>query len=145
MKTKNTLIPKSKMWISFTLIFLPILIVLTLKLTNFGAYLDFDKLLRLAASLSFVGMFLLFMTKWTSDDGDEMFLQMRLRASLYGVIVGITTLFASSALSLTKWFDIDYTHYNGFGLMFFILLMVLSNFGLQIRALNKQKEELDEE
>jgi len=86
-------------------------------------------------------MFLLFMSQWTKDDGDEMYMQLRLRVILFGVVAGITTLLGSSVLSLLAWFDIDYALYNGFGLMFFILFMILSNFGLQIRALTKQKEE----
>lgn len=146
MKTKSTLIPKSKMWISLILIFLPVLVLILLKLLGVVNYdLDFKKTSKIVASISFIGMFLLFMTQWTKDDGDEMYLQMRLRAVLYGVVAGITTLLASSILSLIDWFDIDYTHYNGFGLMFFILLMILSNLGLQIRELSKQKEELNEE
>src|SRR5690554_1066994 len=145
MKKKNNLIPKKKMWISFTFIFLPVLILVLLKSIGFEEYLDYNKLLKLAASIALLGMFLLFMTQWTKDDGDEMYLQLRLRAVLYGVVAGITTLLASSVLSLSEWFDIDYTHYSGFGLMFFILLMTLMNFGMQIRALSKQKVELDEE
>ncbi|HLW40776.1 MAG TPA: hypothetical protein VKY82_00240 [Flavobacterium sp.] len=145
MKKKNNLIPKKKMWISFTFIFLPVLILVLLKSIGFEEYLDYNKLLKLAASIALVGMFLLFMTQWTKDDGDEMYLQLRLRAVLYGVVAGITTLLASSVLSLSEWFDIDYTHYSGFGLMFFILLIILMNFGMQIRALSKQKVELDEE
>ena len=86
-------------------------------------------------------MFLLFMTQWTKDDGDEMYLQMRLTAVLLGVITGITTLLISSLFSLIDWLDLDYSHYNGFGLMFFILLIILSNFGQQIYSLSKQKEE----
>ena len=70
-----------------------------------------------------------------------MYLQMRLTAVLLGVITGITTLLVSSIFSLINWLDFDYTHYNGFGLMFFILLMILSNFGQQIYSLSKQREE----
>ena len=145
MKKKNNLIPKKKMWISFTFIFLPVLILVLLKSIGFEEYLDYNKLLKLAASIALVGMFLLFMTQWTKDDGDEMYLQLRLRAVLYGVVAGITTLLASSFLSFSEWFNIDYTHYSGFGLMFFILFIILMNFGMQIRALSKQKVELDEE
>lgn len=46
MKSKSTLIPKRKMWISFTFIFLPVLILVFLKLFNFNEYLDSDKLLK---------------------------------------------------------------------------------------------------
>jgi len=141
MKTKSRLIPKSKMWISLTIIFLPVLILIFLKSADFDELLDFSKLSKITASISLVGMFLLFMTQWTKDDGDEMYLQMRLTAVLLRVITGITTLLVSSIFSLINWLDFDYTHYNGFGLMFFILLMILSNFGQQIYSLSKQREE----
>jgi len=141
MKTKSRLIPKSKMWISLTIIFLPVLILIFLKSADFHELLDFSKLSKITASISLIGMFLLFMTQWTKDDGDEMYLQIRLTAVLLGVITGITTLLVSSIFSLINWLDFDYTHYNGFGLMFFILLMILSNFGQQIYSLSKQREE----
>ena len=141
MNNKSRLIPKSKMWISLTIIFLPVLILIFLKSADFHELLDFSKLSKITASISLVGMFLLFMTQWTKDDGDEMYLQMRLTAVLLGVITGITTLLVSSIFSLINWLDFDYTHYNGFGLMFFILLMILSNFGQQIYSLSKQREE----
>ncbi len=140
MNNKSRLIPKSKMWISLAIILLPVLILLLLKLAGFSESLDFGKLSKIVASISLVGMFLLFMTQWTKDDGDEMYLQMRLSAVLLGVITGITTLLISSLFSLIDWLDFDYSHYNGFGLMFFILLMILSNFGQQIYSLSKQKE-----
>ncbi|SFN71866.1 hypothetical protein SAMN05421741_109134 [Paenimyroides ummariense] len=141
MNNKSRLIPKKRMWISLAIILLPVLILLLLKLAGFSESLDFGKLSKIVASISLVGMFLLFMTQWTKDDGDEMYLQMRLSAVLLGVITGITTLLISSLFSLIDWLDLDYSHYNGFGLMFFILLMILSNFGQQIYSLSKQKEE----
>lgn len=141
MNNKSRLIPKKRMWISLTIILLPILALILLKVTGFNEYSDFRKLSKVVASISLVGMFLLFMTQWTKDDGDEMYLQMRLTAVLLGVITGITTLLVSSIFSLINWLDFDYTHYNGFGLMFFILLMILSNFGQQIYSLSKQREE----
>lgn len=141
MNNKSRLIPKKRMWISLAIILLPVLILLLLKLAGFSESLDFGKLSKIVASISLVGMFLLFMTQWTKDDGDEMYLQMRLSAVLLGVITGITTLLISSLFSLIDWLDFDYSHYNGFGLMFFILLIILSNFGQQIYSLSKQKEE----
>ncbi|KAA5533083.1 hypothetical protein [Paenimyroides baculatum] len=141
MNNKSRLIPKKRMWISLTIIFLPVLILIFLKSSDFDELLDFSKLSKITASISLVGMFLLFMTQWTKDDGDEMYLQMRLTAVLLGVITGITTLLVSSIFSLINWLDFDYTHYNGFGLMFFILLIILSNFGQQIYSLSKQREE----
>src|SRR5690554_2620086 len=146
MKAKKSLIPKSKLWISLTTIFLPVLLFFTfIQFEVFETSNELLKVSRIIGSVSLFGMFLLFMTQWTKDDGDEMYMQLRLRAILFGVVAGITTLLASSVLSLSEWFDIDYTHYSGFGLMFFILLIILMNFGMQIRALSKQKVELDEE
>lgn len=133
MKTKKSLLPKSKLWISLTLIFLQFEVFETSNVLL--------KVSRIIGSVSLFGMFLLFMSQWTKDDGDEMYLQIRLRAVLYAVVVGITTLLVSSVFSLVNWLDIDYAHYNGFGLMFFILFMILTNFGLQMYALSKQKEE----
>ena len=140
MNNKSRLIPKKRMWISLAIILLPVLILLLLKLAGFSESLDFGKLSKIVASISLVGMFLLFMTQWTKDDGDEMYLQMRLSAVLLGVITGITTLLISSLFSLIDWLDLDYSHYNGFGLMFFILLMILSNFGQQLYSLSKEKD-----
>lgn len=133
MKAKKSLLPKSKLWISLTLIFLQFEVFETSNVLL--------KVSRIIGSVSLFGMFLLFMSQWTKDDGDEMYLQIRLRAVLYAVVVGITTLLVSSVFSLVNWLDIDYAHYNGFGLMFFILFMILTNFGLQMYALSKQKEE----
>ena len=133
MKAKKSLLPKSKLWISLTLIFLQFEVFETSNVLL--------KVSRIIGSVSLFGMFLLFMSQWTKDDGDEMYLQIRLRAVLYGVVVGITGLLVSSVFSLVNWLDIDYAHYNGFGLMFFILFMILTNYGLQMYALSKQKEE----
>lgn len=142
MKAKKSLIPKSKLWISLTTIFLPVLLFfIFIQFEVFETSNELLKVSRIIGSVSLFGMFLLFMTQWTKDDGDEMYMQLRLRAILFGVVAGITTLLGSSVLSLLAWFDIDYALYNGFGLMFFILFMILMNFGLQIRALTKQKEE----
>lgn len=142
MKAKKSLLPKSKLWISLTLIFLPVLLFFIFL--QFEVFETSDVLLkvsRIIGSVSLFGMFLLFMSQWTKDDGDEMYLQMRLRAVLYGVVVVITGLLVSSVFSLVNWLDIDHAHYNGFGLMFFILFMILTNYGLQMYALSKQKEE----
>lgn len=141
MNNKSRLIQKKRMWISLAIILLPVLILLLLKLAGFSESLDFGKLSKIVPSISLVGIFLLFMTQWAKDDGDEMYLQMRFSAVLLGVITGITTLLISSLFSLIDWLDFDYSHYNGFGLMFFILLIILSNFGQQIYSLSKQKEE----
>src|SRR5690606_12271659 len=142
MKAKKSLIPKSKLWISLTTIFLPgLLFFIFIQFEVFETSNELLKVARIIGSVSPFGMFLLFMTQWTKDDGVEMYMQRRLRTILFGVVAGITTLLGSSVLSLLTWFDIDYALYNGFGLMFFILQTMLMHFGMQIRALSKQKEE----
>jgi len=80
MSVKSRLIPKKRMWISLTVILLPVLALIVLKVTGFDEYSVFRKLSKVVASISLVGMFLLFMIQWTKDDGDEMYLQFRLIA-----------------------------------------------------------------
>src|SRR5690606_31130235 len=86
MKTKKLLIPKQKMWISITLILLPIILLILLDI--FGYSINTIKA-KAFTSFSLLGMFLLFMTQWTKDDGDEMYLQMRLGASLSSIVFGV--------------------------------------------------------
>lgn len=141
MKTKKSLIPKSKLWISLTLIFLPVLSLILIAVFDMFGVLGIKKISNVAASISLLGMFLLFMTQWTKDDGDEMYLQMRLKAVLSGVVTGITILLVSALFDLLNWFGTEDDSYSGFRLMFLILLMQLTFFGQQMYSLSKQKEE----
>jgi len=142
MKVKSRLIPKSKMWVSLTIIFLPVLILVLLKSAGFNESLDFSKLSKLTASISLVGMFLLFMTQWTKDDGDEMYLQFRLLACLQGLIYAIFFLLVMSLFSL---FDgeipfFEATDFSAHTILFMVLLSMLFNLG---NSIYKSKKELN--
>lgn len=65
---KSKLIPKNKMWISLVIIIVPLLIMVLLNSFNFNEFDSFKSWLKLAGSLSLVGLFTLFMTQWTKDD-----------------------------------------------------------------------------
>lgn len=141
MKAKSRLIPKSKMWVSLTIIFLPVLILVFLKSAGFNESLDFSKLSKPTASISLVGMFLLFMTQWTKDDGDEMYLQFRLLACLQGLIYAIFFLFVMSLFSV---FDeeipfFEATDFSAHAILFMVLLWMLFNLG---NSIYKSKKEL---
>lgn len=141
MNNKSRLIPKSKMWISLTIIFLPVLILIFLKSADFDELLDFSKLSKITASISLVGMFLLFMTQWTKDDGDEMYLQFRLLACLQGLIYAIFFLLVMSLFSL---FDgeipfFEATDFSAHTILFMVLLSMLFNLG---NSIYKSKKEL---
>lgn len=138
MKSKSTLIPKRKMWISFTFIFLPVLILVFLKLFNFNEYLDSDKLLKLMGSISLIGMFLLLMTQWTKDDGDEMHLKFRLIASLQGIIYAIGFLFTMAVFEM---FGIENIDYSGHVVLFMIMLWSLYSLGSHIYKTKKELKE----
>lgn len=141
MKTKKLLIPKNKLWISLTLILLPVLLFFTfIQYEVFEKLNELLKVSRIIGSISLLGMFLLFMTQWTKDDGDEMYMQLRLRAVLFGVVFGILILLVNSIFNLSDWINIDFA-YNGFGLMLVILGMQLFHFAQQMYGLSKQKEE----
>jgi len=140
MNNKSRLIPKSKMWISLIIIFLPVLILIFLKSADFDELLDFSKLSKITASISLVGMFLLFMTQWTKDDGDEMYLQFRTIACLQGLIYAIFFLLAMSLFSL---FDekipfFEATDFSAHSIFFMILLWMLFNLGSNIYKAKKE-------
>ncbi|HUH25304.1 MAG TPA: hypothetical protein VLY87_01630 [Flavobacterium sp.] len=136
MKRKSTLIPKSKMWISLILIFFPILVLILLKLTGvFKGDLDFNKLLKITASIAHLGMFLLFMTKWTKDDGDEMYLKFRLTACLQGIIFVTGFLFLMSIFAL---FDTEYIDYSAHIIISMLLTWMLYILGTSIYKANKE-------
>src|SRR5690554_3471070 len=109
MKAKKSLLPKSKLWISLTLIFLPLVILL--GLVQFNCIKESDELLkisRIAFSVTFIGMLVLFMTKWTKDDGDEMYMQMRITASVFAIVNAIIVLFVMSIFEFTGWFEEEF-------------------------------------
>lgn len=140
MNNKSRLIPKSKMWISLIIIFLPVLILIFLKSADFDELLDFSKLSKITASISLVGMFLLFMTQWTKDDGDEMYLQFRTIACLQGLIYAIFFLLAMSLFSLfyEKIPFFEATDFSAHSIFFMILLWMLFNLGSNIYKAKKE-------
>jgi len=143
MKAKTMLIPKSKLWISLTLIFLPILLLVVIEqFSDFRETDSYLKVVKIAISIALIGMLVLFLTQWTKEDGDEMYIHMRLKAMIFGVVVGTLILLVTSLFSLSGLFtESSAFAYDGFGLMFFILGMQLWDFGLQMYKLSKQKED----
>lgn len=140
MSVKSRLIPKKRMWICLTIILLPVLTLILLKVTGFNEYSDFRKLSKFVASLSLVGMFLLFMTQWTKDDGDEMHLQFRLISCLQRLIYAIFFLLVMSLFSL---FDekipfFEATDFSAHSIFFMILLWMLFNLGSNIYKAKKE-------
>ncbi|HLV45824.1 MAG TPA: hypothetical protein VKY32_02170 [Flavobacterium sp.] len=140
MKAKKALIPKSKLWISLTLIFLPILLLFVFReMEYFQEMTDFIKISRIAVCITFIGMFALFLTQWTKDDGDEMYMQLRLRAVLMAVVTTVGVLLTMSLFDLI--FDIDSSFHRGFPLMFLILFSQILFFGQQMYKLSNEKED----
>jgi len=140
MKAKKALIPKSKLWISLTLIFLPILFLFGFReMGYFQETNDFIKISRVAVCVTFIGMFTLFLTQWTKEDGDEMYMQLRLRAVFMAVVTTIGVLLTMSLFDFI--FGGDSSFYRGFSIMFLILFSQILFFGQQIYALSKQKED----
>jgi|GEM_PF-1134079 len=140
---RNILLAKKNLWISITTIVLPFLILLVLKNTDFWAN-DLIKAaaLNIAKSLSLLGMFLLFLTKWTKDDGDEMYLQFRLVSSLSSVIFGSAILLVSSVIdAFTAETAEDISYMSGFYLMYMVLFWQLFTFGMQVYRVRKTNED----
>lgn len=141
MQKEIRLLPMKQMWISITLIFFPILIMIALKLFGlFESILDAKKIGNVVASLSLLGMLLLFLTKWNKDDGDEMYLQIRLHASFAGLIFAPCILLIYSIFNLFDWLYIDFA-YNGFSITFMILFMQLFTFAYKIYEMKKEEEQ----
>lgn len=140
---RNILLAKKNLWISITTIVFPFLILLVLKNTDFWAN-DLIKAaaLNIAKSLSLLGMFLLFLTKWTKDDGDEMYLQFRLVSSLSSVIFGSAILLVSSVIdAFTAETAEDISYMSGFYLMYMVLFWQLFTFGMQVYRVRKTNED----
>lgn len=133
---KSKLIPKNKMWISLMIIIVPLLIMVLLKSFNYNESDSFKSWVKLAGSLSLVGLFTLFMTQWTKDDGDEMHLKFRLVACIQGIIYGIGYLLIMSVFEL---FGIETFDFPAHGILFMILLWMLYCLGNNIY---KSKKEL---
>lgn len=97
---KSKLIPKNKLWISISMIIAPIFLLIVMKLLNYPITIENAKAIT---SFSFLGMFLLFVTKWTKEDGDEMYFNFILIATFSAIVFGIIMYIISSWLNV---FDI---------------------------------------
>jgi len=137
---KSKLIPKNKMWISMMLIFAPLLIMVLLKEFNFNEFNSFKSWVKLAGSLSLVGLFTLFMTQWTKDDGDEMHLKFRLVACVQGIIYGIGYLVTMSVFEL---FGIESMDFYAHTIIGMVLLWMLYCLGVNIYKVNKESKNID--
>ena len=144
MKTKKLLIPKGKMWISLSLILFPVLILISLKIFNWINFQQYGEIVtNLIVTTSLLGMFLLFMTQWTKDDGDEMYFNFRLIASLSSVFFGVGFLFISSLYDLITLSVVEFGIHNSFFLMFMMLWWQLFTFGAQVYKLKKELNKND--
>lgn len=133
---KSKLIPKNKMWISLGIIIVPLLIMVLLKSFNYNEFDSFKSWVKLAGSLSLVGLFTLFMTQWTKDDGDEMHLKFRLVACVQGIIYAIGYLVTMAVFEL---FGIESIDFHAHAIIGMVLLWMLYSLGINIY---KSKNEL---
>lgn len=139
MKTRKILIPKRNIWISLSLIIIPIIFLVLLKIFNFLDFETYGKIVtNLIASTILLGMLLLFITQWTKDDGDEMYLQFRLISSLSSIFFGVAFLLVNSIWDLVTLSFTDFGIHNSFFLMFMILWWQLFVFGSQVYKLRKE-------
>ena len=139
MKTKSRLIPKEKMWISLLLITAPVIVLILLRTFDLIDFKTYGKAtLHIAGATMLIGMFLLFITKWTKDDGDEMYMQYRLLAVFSGVVMGTSMIFIASIIELVTLSKMLSFFYSGFFLMFTMLLNLLYTFGFQVYKVKKE-------
>ncbi len=136
MRDKRKLIPRSKIWISLVIIFVPLLMIILLNSLNFNEYESFKSWLKLAGSILLVGLFTLFMTQWTKDDGDEMYLKFRLVACVQGIIYAIGYLLVMAVFEL---FGIESVNFHAHGILGMVLLWMLFNLG---NSIYKSKKEI---
>ena len=137
---KSKLIPKNKMWISLMIIIVPLLIMVLLKEFNFNEFNSFKSWVKLAGSLSLVGLFTLFMTQWTKDDGDEMHLKFRLVACVQGIIYAIGYLVTMSVFEL---FGMESMDFHAHAIIGMVLLWMLYCLGVNIYKVNKESKNID--
>lgn len=140
MKSKSKLIPKSKMWISLLLIFLPIVSLIMGKIIDLDITKDITKTF---ASFSLIGMFLLFMTQWTKDDGDEMYLKFRLIACVGAIVFSLGFIFFISIFNIfSDKLGMDAQNYSAHSILFMMFLWMLYTLGFNIyKAKNELKND----
>lgn len=133
---KSKLIPRNKLWISISMIITPIFILIVMKLLNFQITIENAKAIT---SFSFLGLFLLFVTKWTKDDGDEMYFNFRLIATFSAIVFGIIMYVINSWLNLIDIFQDGTKILNSqTELLFLILWWQLFMFGFQVYIAKKE-------
>lgn len=138
---KSKLIPKNKLWISISMIIAPIFLLIVMKLLNYPITIENAKAIT---SFSFLGMFLLFVTKWTKEDGDEMYFNFRLIATFSAIVFGIIMYIISSWFNLIDIFQDGTKILNSqTQLLFLILWWQLFIFGSQVYKSNKQLKNIE--
>jgi len=131
---KSKLIPKNKLWISISMIIAPIFLLIVMKLLNYPITIENAKAIT---SFSFLGMFLLFVTKWTKEDGDEMYFNFRLIATFSAIVFGIIMYIISSWFNLIDIFQDGTKILNSqTELILLILWWQLFIFGIQVLKAN---------
>lgn len=140
MKSKSKLIPKSKMWISLLLIFLPIVSLIIGKIIDLDITKDIAKdIAKTFASFSLIGMFLLFMTQWTKDDGDEMYLKFRLIACVGAIVFSLGFIFFISIFNIfSDKLGMDAQNYSAHSILFMMFLWMLYTLGFNIYKAKKE-------
>lgn len=131
---KSKLIPKNKLWICISMIIAPIFLLIVMKLLNYPITIENAKAIT---SFSFLGMFLLFVTKWTKEDGDEMYFNFRLIATFSAIVFGIIMYIISSWFNLIDIFQDGTKILNSqTELILLILWWQLFIFGIQVLKAN---------
>ena len=131
---KSKLIPKNKLWISISMIIIPIFLLIVMKLLNYPITIENAKAIT---SFSFLGLFLLFVTKWTKEDGDEMYFNFRLIATFSAIVFGIIMYIISSWLNVFDIFQDGTKILNSqTELIFLIVWWQLFIFGIQVLKAN---------
>jgi hypothetical protein len=99
---------------------------------------------RRAIRFSFLGMFLLFVTKWTKEDGDEMYFNFRLIATFSAIVFGIIMYVINSWLNLIDIFQDGTKILNSqTELLFLILWWQLFIFGSQVYKARKELKNIE--
>lgn len=138
---KSKLIPKNKLWISISMIIIPIFLLIVMKLLNYPITIENAKAIT---SFSFLGLFLLFFTKWTKDDGDEMYFNYRLIATFSAIVFGIIMYIISSWLNVFDIFQDGTKILNSqTELIFLIVWWQLFMFGSQVYKANKPLKKIE--
>lgn len=138
---KSKLIPRNKLWISTTMIIVPFVLLIVMKLLNYPITIEKAKAIT---SFSFLGLFLLFVTKWTKEDGDEMYFNFRLIATFSAIVFGIIMYIISSWLNAFDIFQDGTKILNSqTELIFLIVWCQLFIFGSQVYRTRKELKNIE--